>query len=87
MNCSFCVRDTISVLYLHHLEKMIDKQAYMSLSKEEAVKIFDKLQIKLEDKLQIQITGWSIRIHSVRKVTEQAEVVATIKVNEILSSN
>ena len=29
---------------------MIDKQAYMSLSKEEAVKIFDKLQIKLEEK-------------------------------------
>ena len=29
---------------------MINKQAYMSLSKEEAFKIFDKLQIKLEEK-------------------------------------
>ena len=29
---------------------MIDKQAYMSLSKEDAFKIFDKLQIKLEEK-------------------------------------
>ena len=28
---------------------MINKQAYMSLSKEEAFKIFDKLQKKLED--------------------------------------
>ena len=29
---------------------MINEQAYMSLSKEEAFKIFDKLQIKLEEK-------------------------------------
>ena len=29
---------------------MISKQAYMSLSKEEAFKVFDKLQIKLEEK-------------------------------------
>ena len=29
---------------------MIDKQDYMSLTKEEAFEIFDKLQIKLEEK-------------------------------------
>ena len=29
---------------------MISKQAYMSLSKEEAFKVFDKLQMKLEEK-------------------------------------